>query len=164
MKIPKKSSLMVMNMSTPIFWTGKLCFSNCALVKAIFWGSETSLKIGALRPQDWSRLKPYYYNTISAIKAISNFVSLVGVFFCSFLFAVVVFMEIRGESPFLRERVLQHHPKTATTTQTDIWCNAFIAFVLSCFCLSQWKRYLDVASKAHRDEGRSRRCRHFQVS
>ena len=27
------------------------------------------------------------------------------------------------------------------TTQTDSWCNIFIALVLSRFCLSQWKRY-----------------------
>ena len=36
-------------------------------------------------------------------------------------------------------------PGAATTTQTDIWCNIFIALVLSRFCLPQWKGYIRAA-------------------
>ena len=40
-------------------WTGKPCFSNRALVKN-FWGSEMPLNVVFLRPQNWSRRKPFF--------------------------------------------------------------------------------------------------------
>ena len=54
-------------------------------------------------------------------------------------------------------------PRATTTSQTNIWCNIFRALVLSHFCLPEWPRYCRCSIKSSSDEGRSCRCRPFDV-
>ena len=49
-------------------WTGKSCFSNRALIKGKFRGSEMPLKSCFWGLKKWSRLTPYYYSTITVVK------------------------------------------------------------------------------------------------